>query len=404
MAEPRLGLRANAAQFALLVGVNTLVGAMVGLERSVLPVLGEDEFGLASKLAVLSFVVAFGFAKAIANLAAGFLSSRVGRRNLLLAGWMLALPVAPLVALAPSWELIVVANVFLGASQGLAWSMTVVMKVDLVGRRRRGLALGLNESAGYLGLAATALATGALAGVYASRTVVWVPAATLALAGLLLTAVFVRDTGGHVEVEERAEEPSGVESRRVLRACAQAGLVNNLNDALAWGLVPLYLAAAGASATQIGAVAAIYPAVWAVGQVPAGWLSDRVGRKQPIVAGMLVQAAGLGVLASSGGDQARAFAGAALLGVGTALAYPTLLAAVSDAVQPTRRARAIGAYRFWRDSGFVAGALLAGVAADTVGMSAAIALGAALTALSGLWVAAIGCERRLERRFVWQTT
>jgi MFS family permease len=401
---PRLGLRANAAQFSLLVGINALVGAMVGVERSVLPVIGAEEFGLASKSAIVSFVAAFGVAKAIANLAAGRLSSRVGRRRLLLSGWLLALPVAPLVAFAPAWEWIVVANVFLGASQGLAWSMTVVMKIDLVGPRRRGLALGLNESAGYLGVAATALATGVLAGAFAPRSVVWVLAGALAVAGLALTALFVRDTGTHVEMEDRAAAAPATDSRPVLRACAQAGLVNNLNDALAWGLVPLYLAAAGAGAAEIGIVAALYPAVWAAGQVPAGWLSDRVGRKQPIVGGMLVQAAALGLLASSGGELAGAVAAAVLLGIGTALVYPTLLAAVSDAVRPADRAPAIGVYRFWRDSGFVAGAVLAGVAADAVGMAGAIGVVAALTALSGLWVAGVVYVPTNERRYGWEST
>jgi len=405
VAEPRLGLRANAAQFTLLVGINALVGAMVGVERSVLPVLGEEEFGLASKAAVLSFVVAFGVAKALANLAAGTLASRVGRRRLLLLGWLFALPVAPMVALAPGWEWIVAANLLLGASQGLAWSMTVVMKVDLAGPARRGLALGLNESAGYLGVAAAALATGALAASFAPRTVVWVFAASFAVAGLVLTATLVRDTHAHVDVEERAAEPVQMETAPVLRACAQAGLVNNLNDALVWGLVPLYLASAGATVTEIGIVAALYPAVWAVGQVPAGWLSDQVGRKQPIVAGMLLQAAALGVLAATGGEPLQAAVAAALLGVGTALVYPTLLAAVSDASRPRERARAIGVYRFWRDSGFVAGALLAGLAADAAGTTAAITLVAVLTAASGLWVAGIAFGQTAnERRVGWEST
>lgn len=410
MGEPRLGLRANAAQFSLLVGINALVGAMVGVERSVMPLIGEREFGLASKAAVLSFVVAFGVAKAVANLAAGRLATRLGRRRLLLLGWGLALPVAPLIGIAPSWEWIVAANVFLGASQGFAWSMTVLMKVDLVGPTRRGLALGLNESAGYLGVAAAALATGALAAAYAPTTVVWASAAALAVAGLAVTAALVRDTAAHVAADERAS-PERVDARgSVLRACAQAGLVNNLNDALAWGLVPLSVAAAGGSAGEVGLVAAVYPAVWAVGQVPAGWLSDRVGRKQPIVVGMLVQAGALAALAASRGDLVPAVAAAALLGVGTALTYPTLLAAVSDAVRPRERARAIGAYRFWRDSGFVAGALLAGLAADAIGIEGAIWLVAALTAASGIWVAVVafdrgaGVEATNERRYGWGST
>jgi MFS family permease len=397
-APVRLGLRANAGQFSLLIGVNVLVGAMVGVERSVLPLVGEQEFGLASRSAILSFIVAFGVAKAGANLAAGALADRAGRRRLLVAGWALALPVPLLVALAPTWELIVVANLFLGASQGLAWSMTVLMKIDLAGPRRRGLALGLNESAGYLGVAATALATGALAATFTPRTVVWVGALAVAALGTVLSAALVRDTAAHVAAEQLPGErgPRSLRSalvhatvrEPVLRACAQAGLVNNLNDALAWGLVPLYLAAHGASIGQIGAVAAVYPAVWGAGQLPAGWLSDRVGRKLPIVAGMACQAGALALLVQGEGAFAAALAAAALLGVGTALAYPTLIAAVSDVVSPRERASAIGVYRFWRDTGFVAGAVLAGVVADSLGSGRAIAVVAALTAGSGVWVAA----------------
>ncbi|HXV57392.1 MAG TPA: MFS transporter [Gaiellaceae bacterium] len=396
----RLGLRANAAQFALLVALNALVGAMVGLERTVLPLVGEEEFGLASTTAILSFVVAFGVAKALANLAAGGLADGVGRKRLLVLGWLLALPVPLLVALAPSWSLVVLANVFLGLSQGLAWSMTVVMKIDLAGPVRRGLALGLNESAGYLGLAAAAFATGALAATYAPRTVVWAGGAAVALAGTLGSAFLVRDTGAHVDREQAAHGAATAGSFRaairrstlrdpVLRACSQAGLVNNLNDALAWGLAPLYLAAHGASVREIGAVAAVYPAVWGAGQLVTGWLSDHTGRKPLIVAGMLVQAGALALLVLGGGAFAPALAAAVLLGAGTALVYPTLLAAVSDVAQPVERAQLVGVYRFWRDLGFVAGGLLAGVVADSLGAGWAIGVVAALTAGSGVWVAAV---------------
>ncbi|HSK15226.1 MAG TPA: MFS transporter [Gaiellaceae bacterium] len=401
MTPIRLGLRANAHQFGLLVALNALVGAMVGLERSVLPLVGEQDFGLASRAAILSFVVAFGIAKALANLAAGGLADRAGRKRLLVAGWVLALPVAPLIAFAPGWELVILANVFLGASQGLAWSMTVLMKIDLVGPRRRGLALGLNESAGYLGVALAAFATGALAAAVAPRTVVWAGAAIVAVAGTLVAALLVRDTGGHVHVEQdeygrpdaatttlRHALVHGTWRRPVLRTCSQAGLVNNLNDALAWGLVPLYLAAAGASLGQIGIVAGVYPAVWGLGQLLTGWLSDRMGRKPLIVAGMLVQGLALALLLAGGGRFALSLAAAVLLGAGTALVYPTLIAAVSDAVDPVERAPAVGVYRFWRDFGFVAGALLAGFAADAVGAEGAIGVVAGLTAASGLWVAA----------------
>jgi MFS family permease len=397
-AAVRLGLRANAGQFALLVALNAFVGAMVGLERSVLPLIGEDDFGLSSKSAILSFVVAFGIAKAIANLAAGGLAERAGRKRLLVLGWVLALPVPVLIALAPSWWVIVAANVLLGLNQGLAWSMTVVMKIDLVGPKRRGLALGLNESAGYLGVAATALATGALAATYAPRTLVWTGAVVIAALGTLLSLLFIRDTGDHVDEEQRLQGAAaasslraafvrGSVSDRVLRACSQAGLVNNLNDALAWGLAPLYLAANGASVTEVGIVAAVYPAVWGAGQLATGALSDRTGRKPLITAGMLEQAGAQALLVAGSGEFVPALAAAILLGVGTALVYPTLIAAVSDVAQPVDRAQLVGVYRFWRDFGFVVGALLAGIVADAFGADAAIAVVSALTAGSGIWVA-----------------
>ena len=394
----RLGVRANAAQFSLLMGLNVLVGALVGLERSVLPLVGHREFDVHSNAALLAFVVAFGTTKALANLGAGALADRFGRKRLLVVGWLLALPVAPLIAFAPGWWLIVVANLFLGANQGLAWSMTVVMKIDLAGPARRGLAIGLNESAGYIGVAATAFLTGALASSFAPRTVVWAGALALAVAGAAASAL-VRDTARHVTHEQRESLGRAALSLRqafanstlrdpVLRSCSQAGMVNNLNDALAWGLVPLYLAAHGASVSQIGAVAGVYPVIWACLQLPAGWLSDHVGRKTPIVAGMLGQGAALGILVAGRGTFGAALAAAGMLGLGTALVYPTLIAAVSDAVEPRDRAAVIGVYRFWRDAGFVVGALLVGFASDALGSGESILLVAALTALSGVAVAA----------------
>ena len=397
MSGVRLGLRANAAQFSLLVGLNALVGAMVGLERSVLPLVGERDFHLSSDAAVLAFVVAFGAAKAVANLGAGALADRVGRKRLLVLGWLFALPVAPLLALAPSWWLIVAANVSLGANQGLAWSMTVVMKIDLAGPARRGLALGLNESAGYLGVAVTAFVTAALAASIAPRTVVWAGALAIALAGTVVAIALVRDTGGHVAQEQgghgehealalRAAFVEASVRHPLLRACSQAGLVNNLNDALAWGLAPLYLAARGADATKIGVVASVYPGVWGFLQLATGWLSDQAGRKPMITFGMLVQAGALALLVAGGGTFLPALVAAALLGIGTAFVYPTLIAAVSDVVKPRDRASIVGVYRFWRDSGYVAGALIAGAVADALGYAGAIALVAGLTGASGLWV------------------
>ena len=407
MTSVRLGLRANARQFALLVGLNALVGGMVGLERSVLPLVGKHDFGLRSTAAILAFVVAFGAAKALSNLVSGDIAERFGRKRLLVVGWAAALPVAPLIAFAPSWWWIVAANVLLGVNQGLAWSMTVVMKIDLAGPQRRGLALGLNEAAGYLGLAATAFITGALAASYAPRTIVWVGAAAIAATGLLVSVLAVRDTGAHVAHEQLAHGDPEAQQRGlreafaqaswhdpVLRACSQAGLVNNLNDALAWGLAPLYLAAHGASVRRIAIVAAVYPLVWGAGQLATGWLSDHTGRKSLITAGMLIQAGALGLLVAGGGAFTASLVAAALLGVGTAMVYPTLIAAVSDATQPRDRARTVGVYRFWRDFGFVLGALIAGFGADATSARTAILIVALLTGASGLFVAATSWRRR----------
>jgi MFS family permease len=417
----RLGLRANARQFVLLVGLNALVGGMVGLERSVLPLVGEQDFGLRSTAAILSFVVAFGAAKAFTNLAAGDLAERIGRKRLLVLGWLVALPVPLLIGLAPSWWFIVAANVLLGVNQGLAWSMTVVMKIDLAGPARRGLALGLNEAAGYLGVAATAFATGVLAADYAPRTIVWVGAAALVAVGLLISVVAIHDTGAHVAHEQARHGDSSQRQLQlgaafahasvrdpVLRACSQAGLVNNLNDALAWGLAPLYLAAHGASLRQIAIVAAAYPLVWGAGQLVTGWLSDRTGRKPLISAGMLVQAGALALLVAGNGRFGASLAAAVVLGAGTAMVYPTLLAAVSDASQPRDRARLVGVYRFWRDFGFVLGALIAGLAADATSSATAIVIVAALTAGSGLVVASTGGRAQRSLQFEggrrWPTT
>jgi MFS family permease len=410
-AAVRLGLRANARQFALLVGLNALVGAMVGLERSVLPLVGKQDFGLRSTSAILAFVVAFGAAKAVTNLAAGGLAERVGRKRLLVLGWLVALPVPLLIGLATSWWFIVAANLLLGVNQGLAWSMTVVMKIDLAGPRRRGVALGLNEAAGYLGVAATAFLTGVLAASYAPLTVVWVGAALIVLAGLSISVFAVRDTGPQVALEQRTHGTDrsahstlggafAQASLRdpILRACSQAGLVNNLNDALAWGLAPLYLAAHGASVREIAVVAAAYPVVWGAGQLATGWLSDHTGRKPLITAGMIVQAGALGLLVAGDGAFAPSLAAALLLGVGTAMVYPTLIAAVSDASQPRDRARVVGVYRFWRDFGFVLGALIAGVGADATSAQTAILIVALLTGASGLFVAVTSWQPRTALR------
>ena len=393
----RLGLRANAAQFSLLVGLNALVGAMVGLARSVLPLIGERNFGLHSKTAILAFVLAFGLAKAATNLTAGSLAERWGRKRVLVIGWLVAAPVPVLIGLAPSWWFIVAANILLGVNQGLAWSMTVNMKIDLAGPARRGLALGLNEAAGYLGVAAAAFVTGVLAASYAPRTVVWVGAVIIALTGTIIAIVFVRDTGAYVALEQRDHDSTVAEAHTlktafveaslrdpVLRSCSQAGLVNNLNDALAWGLAPLFLAAHGASDQDIAIVAAVYPVVWLV----TGWLSDYTGRKPLIASGMLVQAVALAILVVGNGAFPPSLIAGVTLGAGTAMVYPTLIAAVSDATQPRDRARVVGVYRFWRDFGFALGALIAGVGTDLASPDTAIILVAALTAASGIVVVA----------------
>jgi MFS family permease len=396
----RLGLGENLAQFALLVAVTAFVGAMVGLERSTLPLIGELEFGLTSNAAVLSFIVAFGLTKSLTNLGAGAFAQRLGRRRLLILGWALALPVPLLIAVAPNWGWIVAANALLGVNQGLAWSMTVLMKIDLVGPKRRGLALGLNESAGYGGVAIAAMLSGWLASEYAARDVLVIGGAVVAVVALLICVLFVRDTAEHVAHEQASDRPreraaapplreafvDATVRNPALRSCSQAGFTNNLNDALAWGVVPLFLAANGASASQIGLVAGLYPAVWGVAQIATGHWSDRAGRKPLIVAGMFVQAAALGLLVASEGKVAAAAAAAVALGLGTALVYPTLIAAISDAVSPVARPAAVGIYRFWRDMGYVAGGLIAGLAADAIDYPGAIGIVAGLTAASALWV------------------
>ena len=395
-----LGLRENVAQFVLLVLVNAFVGAMVGVERSVLPLLAEVEFGIASATATLSFLIAFGLAKAGANFLAGDLAGRVGRKRILMAGWMFGLPVPLLLMWAPSWEWVIAANLLLGINQGLAWSATVIMKIDLVGPRQRGLAMGLNEFAGYLAVALAALGAGYLAAEFGPRPAPFWIASGAAVLGVVLTLFFVRDTAAHVELEHRlsgagvesgpAGLPSGFVRRlwhaswanRSLFATNQAGLVNNLNDGLAWGLFPVFFASGGLPVRQIAWLAALYPAVWGIAQIATGALSDRLGRQPLITGGMLLQAAALGLFAIGSGFPVWAGA-AVLLGLGTAAVYPTLIAQVSDLVASRDRASAVGVYRLWRDLGYVAGALLAGITADLFGIRAAILIVALLTAASG---------------------
>ncbi|HEX6106466.1 MAG TPA: MFS transporter [Gemmatimonadales bacterium] len=396
-----LGLRANWRQFWLLVLVNAFVGAMVGLERTVLPLLAEAEFGLASKSAVLSFIATFGAVKALTNLFAGRLSDLYGRKQVLLAGWLAGLPVPFLVMWAPSWSWIVFANVLLGINQGLAWSTTVIMKIDLVGPARRGLAMGLNEFAGYLAVAVAALGTGYLAQMYGLRPEPFYLGIACAAAGLALSLLFVRETRHHAALEASQSDSAGGGAHPTtgeilvraswrdpaLSSACQAGLVNNLNDGLAWGLFPLFFAAAGLNVATIGVLSFTYPAVWGLLQLGTGALSDRWGRKWLIAGGMLVQAAALAAIALTHGFWPWV-GSSALLGAGTAMVYPTLLAAVGDVAHPRWRGSAVGVYRLWRDSGYAVGALLAGVLADLLGMGWAIGAVALLTLGSGLLVAA----------------
>ena len=393
----RLGLRENAGQFALLVIVNAFVGAMVGLERSILPAVAEQDFQLAARTAVLSFIVVFGVAKAFTNYGAGRLADRVGRKHVLVAGWLVAVPVPFLLMWAPSWNWILFANLLLGVSQGLTWSTTVIMKIDLVGSRQRGLAMGLNEFAGYVAVAAGALATGWIAARYGIRPQPFYLGVVFVAVGLALSALLVHETRHHVSHESAllgTLPPDGIPTPREvfwrttlsnpnLSSVSQAGLVNNLNDGMAWGLFPLVFAAAGMDLAQVGLLAAVYPATWGLAQLATGALSDRTGRKPLIVWGMWLQAAGIGVVAMT-----HAFAGfvtgAVLLGIGTAMVYPALLAAIGDVAHPSWRASAVGVYRLWRDLGYAVGALLAGVTADAFGLDVAMWVIAALTFGSGV--------------------
>jgi MFS family permease len=397
--ETRLGLRANLAQFCLLVTVNALVGGMVGQEQTVLPLLARSEFHLSGYTFLLTYVLAFGITKAATNYFAGTWSDRFGRKPVLLAGWLIAIPVPLLLIWAPSWGWVIFANVLLGINQGLTWSTTVIMKIDLVGPRQRGLAMGFNEAAGYGAVAVTAVVAGYLAARYGLRPAPFLLGLSYALIGLGLCAVFVHETRGHARLE--ATQHTDVQPTRsnreiftrtsftepALSSASQAGLVNNLNFGMSWGLFPILFATTGMPVDHIGILVAVYPAVWGVGQIATGALSDRWGRKHLITAGMLTQAAALALIAT-GDTFTWWILATALLGAGTAMVYPTLLAAVGDVAHPLWRARAVGVYRLWRDSGYAAGAIIGGITADLWGLRAAVWAAAAITVVSGLGVAA----------------
>lgn len=396
----RLGLRENWPQFALLVVINAFVGGMVGIERTVVPLIGSEEFHVTSTTLIVSFIVSFGVVKALANLVSGQLADAWGRKRVLVLGWLVGLPVPFMIIWAPTWEWVIAANALLGINQGLAWSMTVIMKVDLVGPKSRGLAVGLNEFAGYLAVGVTALLTGYLAAQYGLRPVPIYLGIGYAVLGAALSILLVRDTRDHVRLEasSHAQQAAPISFREVfaltsfgdrnLFAASQAGLVNNLNDGMSWGIFPLFFASFGLGVERIGILKAIYPATWGVLQIATGSLSDRWGRKGLIVAGMWVQAAGLFLTAATHRFEWW-IVGSLLLGLGTAMVYPSLIAAVSDASHPTWRARSLSVYRFWRDLGYAIGALSAGVIADSFGLSWAIASIAALTFLSGVVVAVV---------------
>jgi len=395
--QPRLGLRANLTQFCLLVAVNALVGGMVGQEQTVLPLLARQQFHLTGYVFLLTYVLAFGITKAATNYFAGTLSDRYGRKPVLVIGWLIAIPVPLLLISAPSWGWVVAANVLLGLNQGLTWSTTVVMKIDLVGPLQRGLAMGFNEAAGYGAVAVTAVVAGYLAAHYGLRPAPFLLGLSYALIGLGASLVLVRETRGHAHLEA-ARHGTHVEltnreiftrtsfTEPALSSASQAGLVNNLNFGLSWGLFPILFASTGTSVERIGILVAVYPAVWGVGQLATGALSDRWGRKHLIAAGMLTQAAALAMIAvvNTFGSW---LAATAVLGAGTAMVYPTLLAAIGDVAHPLWRARAVGIYRLWRDSGYAAGAVVGGVTADLWGLRAAIWVAAGITVISGLVVA-----------------
>jgi MFS family permease len=393
-----LGVRENWVQFSLLVLVNAFVGAMVGLERSILPTIAEDSFEVEAKTAILSFIVVFGLSKAMTNYVAGRLSETYGRKAVLVGGWLVALPVPLLLMWAPSWNWIVAINALLGVSQGLTWSTTVIMKIDLAGPRQRGFAMGLNEFAGYVAVAGSSLATGYVASIYGARTEPFYLGVGFAVIGTLLSLVLVRDTSKHAALEaahHSADKTESLSAKEVflkvsftdpaLSSISQAGLVNNLNDGMAWGLFPILFASAGLNIAQIGALAAIYPAVWGLGQLVTGALSDRMGRKGFITFGMWLQAIGIAIVALGSGFTTFALA-LAIIGAGTAMVYPTLLAAIGDVAHPAWRSSAVGIYRLWRDSGYAAGAILAGLIADFASVESAVWSVAALTVCSGLVV------------------
>ncbi len=401
-------MRANLAQLTVLSVLIGLTGGMVGMERAVLPLLAEREFSLASKAAILSFIISYGILKAPANLCGGWLSDRFSRKRILIIGWLFGLPVPLLVAAGPSWGWVVFANVLLGVNQGFCWSVVVIMIIDLVGPANRGLGTGLSEAPGYFVMSLAAAASGYLAGAYGLRSSILYLGTTFAVAGLALSVFFVRESVTHAHFEaslpvgpqlenkiRQPERPSLAQvvlltswKNRALFSVSQAGMFNNLNDGMAWGLFPLWFAAAGATIQPIGLLAAVYPAVWGIAQTTTGVLSDRFGRKWVITVGMWIQ--GIGILMVAATHRTTVWIlGSALLGFGTALVNPAFLAVIGDVARPNWRATSVGVYRLWRDGGYALGALLTGVVADLFGLRWAIGAVGMLTLLSGSGVAVL---------------
>lgn len=392
----KLGLKENWKQFSILVLINAFVGGMVGLERTILPEIAEDEFGVAARSAIFSFIVVFGITKALSNYFAGRFAQQYGRKNMLIVGWLFGLPVPFILMFAGSWNWIIFANLLLGINQGLSWSANVIMKVDIAGKKDRGLAMGLNEFAGYLAVGILAFLTGWVASEFGLRPYPFYLGVGLAVAGLLMSILLVKDTAPWVHLESGSATLKKSDDNlfwqtswgnRNLFAVSQSGLSTNLKDGMAWGAFPLFLSSAGLSLAQVGVITAIYPAFWGLFQVVTGKLSDYTGRKKMLVAGMLTQAASLLIFPLLGHFYAFLFAAAAL-GIGTAMVYPTFLAAVADLVHPQDRAESIGAFRLWRDLGYAVGAILSGLIADLFDLSLAITATGIITLLSGLYIAA----------------
>jgi len=406
MESVKLGLKENWRQFTLLVIVNAFVGGMIGLERTIIPQIAEADFGLAAKTAILSFNVVFGVTKAITNYYTGALANRFGRKNLLVAGWVLALPVPLLLIYAPDWNWIIAANIFLGISQGLTWSSTVVMKIDLVGEKDRGFAMGLNEFAGYVALAAIAFLTGMLASNYGLRPYPFYIGIALAISGLAMSWLLIKDTHHHVKLESVSSTIPLLQNifwdttwkHKNLGSITQAGLVNNLNDGMVWGLFPLLLVSKGFDLHETGIIVATYPAIWGLGQLYTGKLADKYCKKKLLFIGMLMQ--GIALLAMIWANSFSWFlALSTLLGIGTAIVYPTFLAAISDYTHPDQRPKSIGIFRLWRDLGYAIGAILTGLIADSFGLVAPILAIGLLTVVSSLIVRfRMSCARESAER------